>query len=83
MRRKNRQIRVTLDIPEVFEDDETFMICFRDRLDELAKETESPWCITVIDPTDEDDNPENMQVPISKISMGELEIEPEDEDDGK
>lgn len=69
MRRKNRQIKMTLDIPEAFEDDEAFMLALADRMDE------SEWTVKVLD----DDDIEHT-AGVSVIVLGDVSIEPEEED---
>jgi len=69
MRRKNRQIKMTLDIPEAFADDEAFMLALADRMDE------SDWTVKVID----DDSIEHTAA-VSVMVLGDISIEPEEED---
>lgn len=68
MRRKNRQIKMTLDIPEAFADDEAFMLALADRMDE------SNWTVKVLD----DDDIEHTSA-VSVIVLGDVSIEPEEE----
>lgn len=69
MRRKNRQIKFTIDIPDQYADDEAFMSDLQETLDEQA------WLMAVVD--DEDIE---MEVPINRITLGDIEIEPEEEE---
>lgn len=62
MRRKNRQIKFTLDIPAAYQSEEDFLLALADRLDEAE------WVIRV------DDTP----VSISRANLGDAEIEPEE-----
>ncbi len=76
MRRKNRQLKLTIDIPEYFDTEEDFMSALMDRLDGDAAEDEtSDWHMGV-----QDEDEEVIPVKISKIILGEIEIEPEEED---
>lgn len=68
MRRKNRQIKMTLDIPEEFDNDEDFLDAFGCTLDS------NEWVMRI--QADEDDEP--SEVNISRVNMGDLEIEPEE-----
>ena len=61
MRRKNRRIYVTVDIPEACKDEEDFMYELADLMDEEG------WCLGGEDVT------------VSKVQLGDIIIEPEDE----
>ncbi len=67
MRRKNRQIKMTLDIPEAFENDEAFMLALADRMDE------SNWTVKVVD-----DDDMTHTAPVSTMILCDVSIEPED-----
>ncbi len=69
MRRKNRQIKMSVDIPECYENDEDFMNDFMNRMDDVD------WTMKTLD--DED---EAVDVPVNSITLGDIMIEPEDED---
>ena len=69
MRRKNRQIKMTLDIPEAFEKDEDFMFALADRMDE------SNWTVKVVD----EDGIEHT-AEVSEVVLGNVSIGPEEED---
>lgn len=73
MRRKNRQLKMTLDIPEQYEDDEEFMEAFMARLDT------SNWKMGVGDKDDEELG--IVPVTIKRLTLGEIEIEPEEEEE--
>ena len=69
MRRKNRQIKMTLDIPEAFENDEAFMLALADRMDE------SNWTVKVLD-----DDDIKHDAGVSAMVLGDVGIAPEEED---
>lgn len=71
MRRKNRQLKITIDIPDSYGTDEEFMEAVMERMDDQEGDEGRGWCIRV----------DNQNVPISKILMGDIEIEPEEETD--
>lgn len=66
MRRRNRQIKVTMDLPEKYDSDEDFLADFEAHMDSIQ------WKMNI---DDEDGNTAKM--PILKIQMGSFEIEPE------
>jgi len=66
MRRKNRQIKLTLDIPEVFENDEDFMLSMADKMDGNG------WTMKILD----EDGVEHTAA-VSVIVLGGVSIEPE------
>ena len=68
MRRKNRQIKMTIDIPDSYDNDEKFMEDLRDTLDENG------WRMVI-----EDEDGE-LDVPLNRITLGDIEIEPEEEE---
>lgn len=70
MRKKNRQIKITLDIPEQYENDEDFVQDLAEQMDAID------WKLNV-----EDEDGIVLKCPISKIQLGELEIGPEEEKD--
>lgn len=72
MRRKNRQIKMMVDIPASFNSEEEFMEALMGRLDNVD------WVMKVVDI--EDEEAEDIKVPISRVSFNEIEIEPEEED---
>lgn len=77
MRKKNRQLKVTIDIPDQFEDDTGFMEALQDTLD--AKSEDGGWCIRI----DDDPNPHSpgeVDVTIRSISLGDVLIEPADDE---
>ena len=63
MRRKNRQIKLMVDIPPEYKDEEEFMFALADRLDETG------WNLKV------DDN----DMPITEARLNDFVIEPEEE----
>jgi len=67
MRRKNRQIKFMIDIPDEYEDDETFMGDFQETLDENG------WSMVI-----ENEDGETLDVPLNRITLGDVEIEPEE-----
>lgn len=67
MRRKNRQIKFLIDIPDDYEADDKFMEDFRDTLDENG------WSMVIVN-----EDEETIEVPISRITLGDVEIEPEE-----
>ena len=67
MRRKNRQIKLTLDIPEQYEDDEEFMNDFMETLDENG------WHMKV-----QDEDGDVVEINVSRVNLGDIEIEPEE-----
>ena len=67
MRRKNRQIKMLIDIPDEYEDDEQFMIDFRDTLDE------TDWSMVIFN-----EDEQKVEVPVNRITLGDVEIEPEE-----
>ncbi len=69
MRKKNRQMKVTFDIPDYFDDEETFLLAFRDRLDGEKVD----WKMSV-----ENSEGDNVPFSVSKITLGDIEIEPEE-----
>jgi len=69
MRRKNRQLKITLDIPEQYDNDEAFCQDLADHMDAID------WLMNV-----DDEHGDTQKCPISKIQLGGLEIEPEEED---
>lgn len=69
MRRKNRQVKMSLDIPESYESDEDFMNDFMNIMDSVD------WEMKVLD-----DDGEAVDVPLNSITLGDTLIEPEDED---
>ena len=68
MRRKNRQIKMTIDLPGDYEDDETFMQDFQETLDEHG------WSMVVVD-----EDGDKIEIPIKSVTLGGIEIEPEEE----
>lgn len=70
MRRKNRQIKMTVDIPDEYDSEDDFMESLMQKMDL------SDWQLQL----DEDEEGEVTEVPISKMQLGEIEIGPEDED---
>lgn len=69
MRRKNRQIKMKIDLPDEYDSDEDFMVDFRDTLDEFG------WAMVIVNEAKEE-----IDLPINSITLGEVEIEPEDEE---
>lgn len=67
MRRKNRQFKVTVDVPESCESDEDFAYTLQDIMDK------NDWHLTVLNPDGEE-----MRVPVSKINYADFELEQED-----
>lgn len=65
MRKKNRQVKMTLDIPEQFKDDDDFLDAFGEKLDEVG------WNFVLMDETD---------VPVTRVTLGDKEIVPEEEE---
>ena len=65
MRRKNRQIKFTVDIPADCEDDGDFMEMLEDQLYDIN------WSA----------NGEEDGIPINKVTMGDYVIEPEFDDE--
>ena len=71
MRRKNRQIKMTVDIPDDYGTEEDFMADLMQKMDDtdwsivLAEDEEADTCI---------------EVPVSKMQLGEIEIGPDEED---
>ncbi len=72
-RRKNRQLKMVVDVPEDFDSDEEFMDAFMSKLDMPADDGTS-WQFTLGDDND-------VPVPINRVTLGEVEIEPEDDDE--
>jgi hypothetical protein len=70
MRRKNRQVKMTLSIPEEYDTEEDFMESLMQKMD-LAE-----WQLQL----DEDEAGDVTLVPVSKMQLGDIEIGPEDED---
>ena len=68
MRRKNRQLKMTIDVPENYDNDEEFMEALQDTLDENG------WRITIVDEDGE------LDVPFNRLTLGDIEIEPEEEE---
>jgi len=66
LRRKNRQIKVTMDLPEKYASDEDFLMDFEAHMDAIE------WKMNI-----DDEGGETCKMPISKIQMGSFEIEPE------
>lgn len=62
-RRKNRQLKVTFDVPDEYESDEDFMEFLMDKLDDPM--TGVGWKVA--------------DLPIKKILMGGIEIAPEED----
>ena len=69
MRRRNRQLKVTIDIPDDFDNDDNFMEALMDRMDDQSED--GGWCIQV--GVDDDMTP----CTITKMALGDVEIEPE------
>ncbi len=67
MRRKNRQFKVTVDIPEECETDEDFAYMLQDTMES------NNWKVTV---QDEDGN--KFGCPVSKVHYADFELEPEE-----
>lgn len=63
MRRKNRQIKLMVDIPPKFADEEEFMEAFMDRLDDVN------WKMSV----------DGTNLHITRAELGDIMIEPEEE----
>ena len=70
MRRKNRQIKMTVDIPDEYKTEEDFMESLMQKMDN------SEWQFYL----DEDSEGMATECPISKMQLGDIEIGPEDED---
>ena len=68
MRRKNRQMKLLVDIPDEYDDDETFMTDFRDTLDENG------WDMVIVN-----EDEEKVEVPLNRVTLGDVDIEPEEE----
>ena len=66
MRRKNRQIKMLIDIPTIYATEEDFMEDFMERLDDAH------WRMMFGPDTDP------VSIAIAKVVLGELEIEPEE-----
>lgn len=62
MRRKNRQVKLLLDIPADFEDEEDFMTALMERMDETG------WQLHV----------DGEVVNIGRAELGDIQIEPEE-----
>ena len=73
MQRKNRQIKITFDVPAQFESDEEFLLALQDAMDEDGV-TIDDWKLVIL-PEDEDGD--NISMPINKIHFNGFEIEPE------
>lgn len=68
MRRVNRQIKMTLDIPAKYEDDEAFMVAFMDVLDN------TDWALSL-----EVEDGRTISATVHRVQMGDVVIEPEEE----
>ncbi len=76
MRRKNRQLKLILDIPEEFETEEDFMRSLMHRMDS------TDWQLDLqTDPEDEDEDADLVFPPVHRITLGEIEIEREEEEE--
>lgn len=67
MRRKNRQIKMMIDIPDEYDDDDTFMEDLQETLDQNG------WNMAI-----ENEDGEKIDVLLNRITLGEVEIEPEE-----
>lgn len=82
MRKKNRQLKITIDIPDQYENDEDFMNDLQDTLDAKCNDA---WCILLL--AEEDDyegagDPGSIEVTLHSIQMGDVLIGPEGEGEG-
>lgn len=77
VRKKNRQLKVTIDIPDQFKDDADFMEALQDTLD---AQCESEWCLRMVGDGDGVDDA-SIEATIHSISLGDVLIEPDDEDE--
>ncbi len=68
MRRKNRQIKMLIDLPVTHDDDEAFMGDLQETLDEHG------WSMVVID-----ENGDKTEIPVNRVTLGDIQIEPEEE----
>ena len=75
MRRKNRQLKITVDIPDLYEDDEAFMVDLQNAMDGDVWELPLGWAIA----NEASDCDFTGEAKISKIVLGEIEIGPEEE----
>jgi hypothetical protein len=78
MRRKNRQIKLIVDIPDDFETDEDFMEAFEAKMDHAE------WQLTIPkeapDEDEEIDDDDLIAVLINRVDLGDITLEPELED---
>lgn len=70
-RRKNRQVKMTLSIPDEYKDEESFMQDFMDKMDRTG------WDLSL----DDADGETCIEVPVSAIQLGDIEIGPDEEED--
>ncbi len=77
MRRKNRQLKLILDIPEEFETEEDFMRSLMQRMDSTDWQMDLP----LHPDEEEDEDAEIVYPPIHRITLGEIEIEREEEEE--
>ena len=79
MRKKNRQLKITIDIPDQFENDEDFMEALQDTLDAKC---DAEWRILLLSGEDDYDTGDmgSIEVTLHSIQMGDVLIEPEEED---
>ena len=75
-RKKNRQLKVTIDIPDEFESDTDFMEVLQTSLDERGN---GDWCIRICDIGEEGDG--EVEVPIHSIQLGDVLIGPDDDEE--
>ena len=71
-RKKNRQLKVTINIPDEFESDEDFMEALQDSMDARGGDD---WGINLVGGEAE------IEVTIRSIILGDVLIEPEEEED--
>tara|TARA_R110000772_G_scaffold2839_1_gene10321 strand:- start:32503 stop:32712 length:210 start_codon:yes stop_codon:yes gene_type:complete len=69
MRRKNRQFKITCDVPAECQSDEDFAFMLQDTFDS------NNWNCTVLD-----EHGEKQLVPVGKVNFSEFELGPEGEE---
>lgn len=75
MQRKNRQLKVNVNIPEQFESDEDFLEALRDAMDDDGV-TIDQWNLILLPEIDEDGD---TVLPINSIVFNGFGISPEEE----
>lgn len=76
MRRKNRQVKMTLDIPDDYADEEEFMEALMAKMD-----NEPAWQMQLSEEEDDEGDITVVIVHISKMNLGDIDIEPEGDED--